>query len=278
MIFNCGKFKLDLTTPRAMGIVNVTPDSFSDGGKFVATNLAIEHALKLAEEGADILDIGGESTRPNATPVSLQEELDRVIPVIEGLIKQINIPISIDTYKPQMMQAAIASGASMVNDVRALQEDGALEVVAKSNVGVCLMHMQGTPQTMQVNPQYNNVVNDVKEFLAARLQATMNGTNGRAGLAKNRILLDPGFGFGKTREHNISLLQNLESFANLGQPLLVGLSRKSVLGQVTGNDVNARLYASIAASVLAAQKGARILRVHDVKATVEALKVVSAIL
>ena len=278
MIFNCGKFKLDLTTPRVMGIVNVTPDSFSDGGKFAATNLAIEHALKLAEEGADILDIGGESTRPNATPVSLQEELDRVIPVIEGLIKQINIPISIDTYKPQMMQAAIAAGASMVNDVRALQEDGALEVVAKSNVGVCLMHMQGTPQTMQVNPQYNNVVNDVKEFLAARLQATMNGTNGHAGLAKNRILLDPGFGFGKTREHNISLLQNLESFANLGQPLLVGLSRKSVLGQVTGNDVNARLYASIAASVLAAQKGARILRVHDVKATVEALKIVSAIL
>ena len=278
MIFNCGKFKLDLTTPRVMGIVNVTPDSFSDGGKFAATNLAIEHALKLAEEGADILDIGGESTRPNATPVSLQEELDRVIPVIEGLIKQINIPISIDTYKPQMMQAAIAAGASMVNDVRALQEDGALEVVAKSNVGVCLMHMQGTPQTMQVNPQYNNVVNDVKEFLAARLQATMNGTNGHAGLAKNRILLDPGFGFGKTREHNISLLQNLESFANLGQPLLVGLSRKSVLGQVTGNDVNARLYASIAASVLAAQKGARILRVHDVKATVEALKIVSATL
>ena len=278
MILNCGKFKLDLTTPRVMGIVNVTPDSFSDGGKFAATNLAIEHALKLAEEGVDILDIGGESTRPNATPVSLQEELDRVIPVIEGLIKQINIPISIDTYKPQMMQAAIAAGASMVNDVRALQEDGALEVVAKSNVGVCLMHMQGTPQTMQVNPQYNNVVNDVKEFLAARLQATMNGTNGHAGLAKNRILLDPGFGFGKTREHNISLLQNLESFANLGQPLLVGLSRKSVLGQVTGNDVNARLYASIAASVLAAQKGARILRVHDVKATVEALKIVSAIL
>ena len=256
-----------------MGIVNVTPDSFSDGGKFAATNLAIEHALKLAEEGVDILDIGGESTRPNATPVSLQEELDRVIPVIKGLIKQINIPISIDTYKPQMMQAAIAAGASMVNDVRALQEDGALEVVAKSNVGVCLMHMQGTPQTMQQNPHYSDVVNDVKEFLAARLQASIY-----AGVAKKRILLDPGFGFGKTREHNISLLQNLESFANLGQPLLVGLSRKSVLGQVTGNDVNARLYASIAASVLAAQKGARILRVHDVKATVEALKIVSAIL
>ena len=255
-----------------MGIVNVTPDSFSDGGKFVATNLAIEHALKLAEEGAAILDIGGESTRPNATPVSLQQELDRVIPVIEALVKQVNIPISIDTYKPQVMQAAIAAGASMVNDVRALQEDGALEVVAKSNVGVCLMHMQGTPQTMQQNPHYDDVVNDVKTFLAERLQASIY-----AGMSANRILLDPGFGFGKTREHNITLLQNLESFADLDQPLLIGLSRKSVLGQMTGNDVDARLYASIAASVLAAQKGAKILRVHDVKATVEALKVVAAL-
>ena len=262
-----------------MGIVNVTPDSFSDGGKFAATNLAIEHALKLAEEGADILEIGGESTRPNATPVSLQEELDRVIPVIEALVKQlkqdkqVNIPISIDTYKPQVMQAAIAAGASMVNDVRALQEDGALETVAKTNVGICLMHMQGTPQTMQQNPHYADVVNDVKAFLAARLQASVH-----AGVATSRILLDPGFGFGKTREHNILLLQNLQSFATLGQPLLVGLSRKSVLGQVTGNDINARLYASIAASVLSAMKGAKMLRVHDVRATVEALKFVQAVI
>ena len=260
-----------------MGIVNVTPDSFSDGGKFAATNLAIEHALKLAEEGADILDIGGESTRPNATPVSLQEELDRVIPVIEALVKQCNIPISIDTYKPQVMQAAIAAGASMVNDVRALQEGGALETVAKTNVGICLMHMQGTPQTMQNNPHYNDVVNDVKYFLQARLQASIH-----AGCRTSNILLDPGFGFGKTREHNIKLLQNLESFADLGQPLLVGLSRKSVLGQIssgqmTGNDVDARLYASIAASVIAAMKGVKILRVHDVKATVEALTVVAAL-
>jgi dihydropteroate synthase len=272
MIFNCGKFQLDLSTPKVMGIVNVTPDSFSDGGKFAATNLAVEHALKLAAEGADILDIGGESTRPNATPVGLQEELDRVIPVIEALAKQVNIPLSIDTYKPQVMQAAIAAGASMVNDVRALQEHGAMEIVANSNVGVCLMHMQGTPQTMQDNPHYNDVVNDVSAFLAERLQASID-----AGIVRDRILLDPGFGFGKTREHNITLLQNLESFATLGQPLLVGLSRKSVLGQMTGNDVDARLYASIAASVLAAQKGAKILRVHDVKATVEALKVVAAI-
>ena len=255
-----------------MGIVNVTPDSFSDGGQFSATNLATEHALKLVEEGAAILDIGGESTRPNATPVGLQEELDRVIPVIEALVSQVNIPISIDTYKPQVMQAAINAGASIVNDVRALQEDGALQVVSKSNAGVCLMHMQGTPQTMQDNPQYDNVVNEVSDFLAARLQACID-----AGIAKNRILLDPGFGFGKTRAHNIALIRQLESFAALGQPLLVGLSRKSVLGQMTGNDVDARLYASIAASVIAAQKGAKILRVHDVKATVEALKIVSAI-
>ncbi len=272
MIFECGKFQLNLNRPHVMGIVNVTPDSFSDGGKFSQTKQAVEHALKLAEEGADILDIGGESTRPNAMPVSLQEELDRVMPVIEDLVKQLNIPLSIDTYKPQVMQAAIAAGASIVNDVRALQEEGALETVAKSNAGVCLMHMQGTPQTMQLDPQYDDVVNDVKSFLAARLQASID-----AGIDKSRIVLDPGFGFGKTREHNITLIQHLESFATLGQPLLVGLSRKSVLGQVTGSDVDARLYASIAASVIVAQKGAKILRVHDVKATVEALKVVSAI-
>ncbi len=262
-----------------MGIVNVTPDSFSDGGKFSQTNQAIAHALKLAEEGADILDIGGESTRPNATPVSLQEELDRVIPVIEGLVKQfkqvkqVNIPLSIDTYKPAVMKAAIDAGASIVNDVRALQEEGALEIVAKSNAGVCLMHMQGTPQTMQNNPHYDDVVNDVKAFLKARLQASIH-----AGIEASRIVLDPGFGFGKTREHNIRLIRELESFAELGQPLLVGLSRKSVLGQVTGNDIDARLYASIAASVISAMKGAKILRVHDVKATVEALKVVSVII
>ena len=277
MIFICGKFQLNLITPQVMGIVNVTPDSFSDGGKFSQANLAVAHALELVKEGAAILDIGGESTRPNAIPVSLQEELDRVIPVIEALVnefkaKQVNIPISIDTYKPAVMQAAIDAGASMVNDVRALQEAGALEVVAKSKVGVCLMHMQGTPQTMQVNPQYNDVINDISAFLQARLQATID-----AGVPASRILLDPGFGFGKTREHNITLIQQLESFANLGQPLLVGLSRKSILGQVTGNDVDARLYASIAASVIAAQKGAKILRVHDVKAAVEALKIISAV-
>jgi dihydropteroate synthase len=272
MIFDCGKFQLDLTTPKVMGIVNVTPDSFSDGGQFSQTNKAVAHALKLVEEGAALLDIGGESTRPNATPVGLQQELERVIPVIEALVKQVSVPISIDTYKPQVMQAAINAGASMVNDVCALQNEGALAIIAKSNVGVCLMHMQGTPQTMQTNPHYNDVVNDVKAFLQTRLQASIH-----AGCRATSILLDVGFGFGKTRAHNIALLQNLEKFATLGQPLLVGLSRKSVLGQVTGNDVDARLYASVAAAVIAAQKGAKMLRVHDVKATVEALKVVTAI-
>ena len=277
MIFNCATFQLNLNRPHVMGIVNVTPDSFSDGGQFVSADKAIAHALELLAQGADILDVGGESTRPNAMPVSLQQELDRVIPVIEALVKQVNVPISIDTYKPAVMQAAIAAGASIVNDVRALQEVdslqlSALDVVAKSNVGVCLMHMQGTPLTMQANPQYGNVVNDVKAFLQARLQASIN-----AGIEASRIVLDPGFGFGKTREHNIILIQQLENFTELGQPLLVGLSRKSVLGQMTGNDVDARLYASIAAAVIATLKGAKILRVHDVKATVEALKVCSAV-
>jgi len=271
MIFSCGHFQLDLAQPCVMGIVNVTPDSFSDGGKFNATDAAIAHALQLIEQGADILDIGGESTRPNATPVSLQEELDRVIPVIEALAKQ-EIPISIDTYKPQVMQAAIQAGASMVNDVRALQEEGALEVVAKSNAGVCLMHMQGTPKTMQIDPQYTDVVSEVSSFLETRIQKCV-----QAGIAKNRIVIDPGFGFGKTREHNITLIRQLEILNQLEQPLLVGLSRKSVLGQVTGENVDARLYASISAAVISAMKGAKILRVHDVKETVEALKVVSAI-
>jgi dihydropteroate synthase len=273
MIFNCGKFQLNLKHPHVMGIVNVTPDSFSDGGHYIATEAAVGHALALIDQGADILDIGGESTRPNANPVSLEDELDRVIPVIKALSKRINIPISIDTYKPKVMLAAIEAGASIVNDVRALQDEGGLEVIANSNVGVCLMHMQGSPQTMQSNPQYQNVVSEVKAFLANRLQVTI-----QAGVGANRILLDPGFGFGKTRGHNILLIQHLESFAELGQPLLVGLSRKSVLGQVSGGDVDERLFASIAASTIAAMKGAKILRVHDVKETKQALKVVSALL
>lgn len=255
-----------------MGIVNVTPDSFSDGGKFASTNLAVEHALQLITEGADILDIGGESTRPGAIPVSLDEELSRVIPVIEALSKVTNVPISIDTYKPEVMRQAITSGADIVNDVRALQEPGALEIVADSSAGICLMHMQGNPQTMQIDPHYDNVVEDVKQFLLERLHAAE-----QAGISKERILLDPGFGFGKRTVHNIALIQNLDQLAAIGQPLLVGLSRKSVLGAIVGGDEQQRLHAGLAASVISAMKGAKILRVHDVKATVDALKVVSAV-
>lgn len=274
MMLHCGQFKLDLVSPRVMGILNVTPDSFSDGGNFSQLDLALEHAFKLIDEGADLLDVGGESTRPNAAPVSLQEELDRVIPVIEALVaNRINIPISIDTYKPEVMRAAIAAGASMVNDVNALQEVGALDVVASTDVGVCLMHMQGTPQTMQINPHYTDVVKEVSDFLLTRINACT-----QAGIAKKRLLIDPGFGFGKTREHNITLIQQLNALTHLGYPMLVGLSRKSVLGQMTGGDVESRLYASIAAAVISTMKGAKIVRVHDVKATVEALKVVAAVI
>lgn len=272
MILHCAKFQLTLNRTHVMGIVNVTPDSFSDGGQFVQTSAAVEHAFALIEQGADILDVGGESTRPNATPVPLQEELDRVIPVIEELARHVQVPISIDTYKPAVMAAAIRAGATIVNDVRALQEPGAIEAVAASDVAVCLMHMQGTPQTMQVDPTYTDVVAEVKAFLAVRAEDCL-----QAGIAKHRILLDPGFGFGKTRAHNIRLIQELASLQDLGYPLLVGLSRKSILGQVTGQDVDARLHASVAAAVISAMKGANIVRVHDVKATVEALKVVAAI-
>lgn len=272
MIFRARSYTLDLNRPLVMGIVNVTPDSFSDGGQFSSTALAIEHALKLVEEGADILDIGGESTRPNAEPVSLEEELRRVIPVIEGLVQRCNIPLSIDTYKPQVMRAAIAAGASLVNDVRGLQEPGAIEVVAASSAGVCLMHMPGMPKTMQNDPRYDDVVVEVRDFLLARAAACE-----AAGISRDRIMLDPGFGFGKRSVHNIALLRELESLCGLSYPVLVGLSRKSVLGQITGKDVVDRLPASLAAAVVAAMKGAAVVRVHDVKATKDALAVVSAI-
>lgn len=272
-LFVCGRYQLDLSVPRVMGIVNVTPDSFSDGGKYESTEKAVEHAMQLVAEGADILDIGGESTRPGATPVRLQDELARVIPVIERLLKIAGVPLSIDTYKPKVMRAAIAAGADIVNDVRALQEPGALEVVAGSQVGVCLMHMQGTPQTMQLDPQYEDVVSEVNAFLAQRLAAAE-----AAGIARERVVLDPGFGFGKKTEHNLLLLQQLDKTLAIGRPLLAGLSRKSVLGQITGGDIRVRLHASLAASVIAVMKGARIVRVHDVKATVDALKVAAAVL
>jgi len=273
MIFSCGKFQLDLSRPHVMGIVNITPDSFSDGGRYASTEKAIAHAMQLVADGADILDIGGESTRPGATPVSLEEELSRVIPVIEELIGKTGIAISIDTYKPEVMRQAISAGADIVNDVRALQEPGALEIVARSNAGLCIMHMKGTPQTMQIEPVYDDVVAEVTDFLQERLLAAES-----AGIAADRIVLDPGFGFGKRTAHNLALLQDLAAIKALGRPLLVGLSRKSVLGQLLGNNVDERLHASIAASVISVMKGASIVRVHDVKATADALKVVAAVI
>jgi dihydropteroate synthase len=268
----CGKFELDLTQPRVMGIVNVTPDSFSDGGRFSATEAAVRHAMQLVAEGADILDVGGESSRPGATPVLLDEELCRVIPVIKALNGKAGVPISIDTYKPEVMRAAAAAGADIINDINALQSPGALEAVAETNVGVCLMHMRGNPQTMQADPQYQDVVEEVADFLRARMAAA-----GEYGISRERIVLDPGFGFGKRSAHNIALLRELETLCALGRPVLVGLSRKSVLGQIVGADIDARLHASLSAAVIAAMKGARIVRVHDVKATVDALRVLSAV-
>ncbi|MFM2397785.1 MAG: hypothetical protein RLZZ144_1035 [Pseudomonadota bacterium] len=254
-----------------MGIVNVTPDSFSDGGRYLSTNAAIDHAYQLLEEGADILDIGGESTRPGAARISEQEELDRVLPVIEGL-RQIRQPISIDSTKPAVMRAALQAGASWVNDVNALQEAGALAAVAASGAAVCLMHKQGTPETMQNAPIYADVMTEVMSFLQQRISACI-----AAGIVKERIVIDPGFGFGKSLAHNVSLLKNLQQFATLGVPILAGLSRKSMLGTLTGREINHRLPASVAAALIAVQNGAQIVRVHDVQATVDALKIWNAV-
>jgi len=272
MIYHCGHYQLDLASPKVMGIVNVTPDSFSDGGEHASVQLAIEHGVRLVEQGADILDIGGESTRPGAEPVALDEELRRVIPVIEGLSNLVNVPLSIDTYKPEVMRAAVAVGADIINDVCALQQPGALEAAAAGNAGVCLMHMLGNPQTMQNDPQYDDVVGEVNGFLKQRADAAIT-----AGIAPDRIMLDPGFGFGKRSVHNIALLRELSALCALGYPVLAGLSRKSVLGKLTGNRIEDRLPASLAAAVVAAMNGARILRVHDVKATKDALSVVAAV-
>ena len=254
-----------------MGIVNVTPDSFSDGGRCLALEAAINHARRLIEEGADILDIGGESTRPGAARVSEQEELDRVLPVLEGL-HDISIPISIDTYKPGVMQAALAVGASMVNDVNALQSEGALDVLAKTAAAVCLMHKQGVPQNMQQQPHYRDVIAEVSAFLQERIVAAE-----AAGIARERLVVDPGFGFGKTVEHNLAMLKNMQAFTLLGVHVLAGLSRKSMLGAITGREVGDRMAASVTAALIAVQRGASIVRVHDVRETVEALKIFNAV-
>lgn len=270
-MFFCGSFQFDMSRPLVMGIVNVTPDSFSDGGLHLQHEAALAHARLLIAEGADILDIGGESTRPGAQPVSVQQELERVLPVIEGL-RGVAVPISIDTRKPEVMRAAIAAGAQMVNDIDALQDAAAMNAVASSNVAVCLMHKQGVPQTMQAQPHYENVVAEVREFLSVRIAAAE-----AAGIQRSRIVIDPGFGFGKTLEHNLALLRELNKLTELGVPVLVGLSRKSMLGALTGQDVAQRLPASVAAALIAVQRGAAIVRVHDVRATVDAVKVWNAV-
>ena len=268
MTLRCGRFELSLERPLVMGVVNVTPDSFSDGGRHLAPEAAISHARRLIDEGVDLLDVGGESTRPGAAPVSEEEEMQRVLPVVEALRE---VPISVDTRRPKVMQGALAAGASMINDIEALTAPGALEAVANSDCAICLMHMQGEPGTMQADPRYGDVVMEVKAFLAGRIAACE-----AAGMARNRLVADPGFGFGKTPEHNLALLKRLPEFAGLGVPLLAGWSRKSSLGRITGRDTGERLAGSLAAALLALLGGARILRVHDVKETRDAVLVFEA--
>ena len=252
-----------------MGVVNITPDSFSDGGKFLGRDQAIAHARRLAEEGADIIDIGGESTRPGAAPVSETEEKARVIPVLQEIS---DLCVSVDTRRPAVMRAALQSGASMVNDVQALQAPGAFDAVRESNCAICLMHMKGEPATMQREPHYDDVVREVKEFLSSRMRAAQD-----AGIARDRLVVDPGFGFGKTVEHNLTLLAHLEELRDLGAPLLAGLSRKSTLGKLTGRPVAERLAGSLTMALLALQGGATILRVHDVKETRDVIAVWEAV-
>jgi dihydropteroate synthase len=269
---DCGGRPLTLDRPRICGIVNATPDSFAGDGGVGDTSLAIALGLRLVEEGADLLDVGGESTRPGATPIDAQTEIARVVPVIEGLARETRVPISIDTSKPEVMRAAVAAGAGIINDVRALREDGALDAVAALGVPVILMHMQGEPRTMQDDPQYDDVVGDVHRFLTDRLFACQ-----LAGIDKRKILVDPGFGFGKTVEHNLLLLRHLKRFAEIA-PVVAGLSRKSTIGRLTGRENPAdRAAGSAAAALIAVQNGASIVRVHDVAITRDALAVWSAV-
>ncbi|MBT2746958.1 MULTISPECIES: dihydropteroate synthase [unclassified Lysobacter] len=270
---DCNGRRLTLDRPRVLGIVNVTPDSFSDGGAHDTLEAAVAHGLRLAEEGADALDIGGESTRPGADEVPLEEELRRTIPVIERLARETSLPISIDTSKPEVMRAAVAAGAGLINDVYALRREGALDAAAELGVPVVLMHMLGEPRSMQQQPEYDDVVAHVHRFLAERIFAAE-----MAGIAKKRIVVDPGFGFGKTLQHNLTLLSQLERFTELGVPVLAGLSRKRSIGELTGReDARERVHGSVAAHLIAAQRGAMLLRVHDVAATVDALKVWAAV-
>ena len=267
MRLQCKDKPLDLSSPVVMGILNVTPDSFSDGGRFLNPQLAIEQALAMQDAGAAIIDVGGESTRPGAAPVTVQQELQRVIPVIETLAGQLRVPLSIDTSKPEVMRAAVTAGAGMINDVNALQAQGAMQAARDCAVPVCLMHMQGEPRTMQATPHYDDVVTDVRAFLERRITACQE-----SGIDPGQIVVDPGFGFGKTLEHNLELLRSLLALVELGKPVLVGMSRKSMIGALTGREEDQRLPGSLAAAVMAVERGASIIRVHDVAETVDAVK------
>ncbi|MEP7329287.1 MAG: dihydropteroate synthase [Betaproteobacteria bacterium] len=267
----CGPFTLDLRRPQVMGILNVTPDSFSEGGTTPDTARALAHAHGMLADGADLIDVGGESTRPGAHLVPEHVELDRILPVVAALARE-GVLVSVDTMKPTVMRAVIAAGAAMINDVRALQQDGALESVADSNVAVCLMHMQGEPRSMQDAPIYVDVVNEVRDFLIERALICEG-----AGIARNRIALDPGFGFGKSLAHNLALLKHLDVLAGRGYPVLAGLSRKAMIGTITGRKPGERMAGSVAAAVAAVERGAAIVRVHDVRATVDALRMWQAI-
>ncbi|MDX1558098.1 MAG: dihydropteroate synthase [Marinobacter sp.] len=272
MKMNFAGRELDMSRCHVMGVLNVTPDSFSDGGQFNRPDAALVRARQMVADGATFIDIGGESTRPGATPVSVQEELDRVCPVVEAAARELDAVISVDTSAPEVMAEVAKLGAGLINDVRALQRDGAPEVAARAGVPVCIMHIQGEPDTMQDRPEYRNVRREVSAFLTERIRVAEF-----AGIRPENILLDPGFGFGKSLEHNLQLLASLEQMHILGHPLLVGVSRKSMLGHITGRDVNERLPASLAAATIAAMKGASIIRVHDVRETVDAVRVMAAV-
>lgn len=269
---NCPNSVLDLATPQVMGILNVTPDSFSDGGKFANFEPALAQVQRMITDGATIIDIGGESTRPGAAEVSEADELARVIPVLEAIKERFNVLVSIDTSKAKVMSAAIAAGADIINDVRALQNDGCLAAVANSNIPVCIMHMQGLPRTMQNSPSYDDVITEIIVFFQQRIDACIS-----AGIARERIILDPGFGFGKTLEQNFHLLAHLSKFSVLDLPILAGMSRKSMIGNLLNRDVEQRLAGSISTAIIAAQQGAHIIRVHDVQETVDALTILKAV-
>lgn len=272
MRLQCGDHTLDLSTPAVMGVLNITPDSFSDGGRFLAADAAIAQAWRMVEEGARLIDIGGESTRPGAAPVSAAEELRRIGPVLAALAGKLPVPISVDTSKSEVMRAAIDLGAGMINDVRALREPDALAVVARSRAAVCLMHMRGEPRTMQREPRYADVVEDVRSFLESRLEACAAG-----GIGRERLTVDPGFGFGKALQHNLKLLRGLGRIANLGVPVLAGLSRKTMIGTILDKPVEQRLYGGVALAAIAVANGAHIIRTHDVAATVDAVRVAGAV-